>query len=134
MRITKSWLGKHDACDEGLEWFDQNFPRGGHRDEVLKKLEEVNRPHDYGWLLRRTLKKCPLPEGWVLPAGLWRLCLGGGTLPKGTQLPESLWYVYLGGGALPEGTVLPEGLEVLWLDGGTLPAETRIPDGCVVFK
>ena len=113
MRITKSWLEYHYACDEGLEWFQENFPRGGTRNNILKRLEEARRLADYSWLLWETLCQCPLPRGWVLPEGLDHLDLGGGTLPKGTQLPE--------------------GLKRLYLRGGTLPQGTRVPDGCVVY-
>ena len=133
MRITMKWLRDNDACREGFNWFEQNFPHGGHRDEVLKKLEKANRPDHYVWLLRRTLAGCPLPEGWVLPEGLWYLFLGDGTLPAGTVLPESLKRLYLDGGTLPEGTVLPEGLEWLRLSGGTLPEGAIIPRGCTVY-
>jgi len=114
MKITSNWLYRHLACVKGRCWFKENFPRGGHRDEVLKKLEETGRLCDYGWLLWATLHQCKLPGGWVLPEELEYLHLGGGTLPKGTQLPE--------------------GLETLWLGGGTLPEGTRIPDGCEVYE
>jgi hypothetical protein len=102
------WLAEHEACDEGFNWFLENFPDGGDRDEVLRKLEEANRLADYGWLVERTLRQCPLPDGWVLPEGLDCLWLGGGTLPDGTVLPESLWYLDPGGGTLPEGMVIPD--------------------------
>jgi hypothetical protein len=134
MRITKSWLENHYACVEGRCWFKENFPHGGHRYEVLKKLEEANRLLDYVWLLRETLKKCPLPEGLVLPTELWRLCLDGGTLPAGTVLPEGLKWLYLEGGTLPAGTALPDGLWYLDLGGGTLPKGTRVPAGCEVCE
>jgi hypothetical protein len=88
MKITSNWLYRHLACVKGRCWFKENFPRGGHRDEVLKKLEEAGRLRDYDWLLRRTLRQCPLPEGWVLPGGLTWLFLGGGTLPEGTRIPD----------------------------------------------
>jgi hypothetical protein len=114
MQITTEWLGENDACNGGLHWFEKNFPDGGDRDEVLKKLKEADRLGDYGWLLWATLHQCKLPGGWVLPEELEYLHLGGGTLPKGTQLPE--------------------GLETLWLGGGTLPEGTRIPDGCEVYE
>ena len=128
MQITMEWLGENDACEAGCDWFEENFPDGGERDEVLRKLEEAGRLGDYIWLLRQTLRQCPLPQGWVLPAELWRLCLGGGTLPDGTVLPGELRWLWLEGGTLPEGTVLPEGL--IWLDlgGGTLPAGTVLPE------
>ena len=129
MKITINWLYKHLACVKGRCWFRENFPRGGHRDEVLKKLEEANELDYYFWLLPRTLVGCPLPEGWVLPEGLEWLSLGGGTLPAGTQLPEGLKYLYLGGGTLPKGTQLPESLRYLHLGGGTLPAGTVLPEG-----
>ena len=154
MNITMKWLTDNDACEEGLEWFEENFPDGADRNEVLKRLEEVNRTDHYNWLLKNTLKQDPLPHGWVLPAGLEGLHLGGGTLPHGTVLPEGLVCLYLGGGTLPEGTVLPgsliglhlgggtlpagtvlpEGLETLWLGGGTLPLGTEIPRGCTFYK
>jgi hypothetical protein len=134
MRITTEWLGENDACNGGLHWFEKNFPDGADRDEVLKKLEEAGRLADYSWLLWRTLKECPLPEGWVLPARLWQLCLGGGTLPAGTALPKRLEYLFLGGGTLPEGTVLPEELIQLDTGGGTLPEGLKIPSGCRVYE
>jgi len=110
MRITMEWLLERYACFEGREWFKENFPRGGTRDRVLKKLGKAKRFEDYSWLLRRTLKKNPLPEGWVLPEGLEHLNLGGGTLPEGTVLPERLnWINLSGGGTLPEGTCIPGG-------------------------
>ena len=134
MRITTEWLDEQAACYDGSDWFAVNFPHGGHRDEVLKKLEQANRPDHYVWLLRRTLEECPLPEGWVLPERLWYLSLRGGTLPEGTVLPEELEWLDLGGGTLPEGTVLPRGLKVLHLDGGTLPKGAIIPRGCTVYS
>jgi hypothetical protein len=128
MKITMEWLRDNDACDEGCDWFWKNFPHGGHRDEVLKKLEEAGRLRDYDWLLRRTLRQCPLPEGWVLPGGLTWLFLGGGTLPRGTRLPRWLKWLCLDGGTLPGGTVLPAGLRWLYLDGWTLPEGTVLPE------
>jgi hypothetical protein len=154
MNITKRWLRKHDACNGGLEWFKKNFPRGGYRYDVLKKLEEADELAYYNWLLRKTLRQCPLPEGWVLPQGLTNLYLGGGTLPPGTLLPEglrvlrldggtlppgtvlpeSLWWVFLEGGTLPPGTVLPEGLQYLYLGSDTPPEGLEIPAGCEVYE
>jgi hypothetical protein len=128
------WLGENDACDEGLEWFQENFPRGGTRNNILKRLEEARRLEDYSWLLYATLHQCPLPQGWVLPEGLTRLHLGGETLPGGTVLPEWLIWLDLGGGTLPAGTVLPESLWYLDLGGGTLPEGLEIPSGCRVYE
>jgi hypothetical protein len=154
MNITKSWLRKHDACEEGCAWFERNFPEGGGRDEVLSKLERADLLEDYGWLLWQTLRQCPLPEGWVLPEGLETLCLeggtlptgtvlpgglrlldlDGGTLPDGTALPAGLKWLHLEGGALPDGTVLPGSLIGLYLEGGTLPEGLEIPSGCRVYE
>ena len=129
MNITMEWLEDNHACGEGLHWFKKNFPDGGDRDEVLKKLEEADRLEDYIWLLWQTLRQYPLPEGWVLPEELKYLFLGGGTLPPGTVLPEGLECLFLGGGTLPPGTVLPEELKDLGLGGGTLPDGTMLPRG-----
>ena len=134
MNITTEWLRDTFACFEGRNWFEQNFPEGvADRDEVLKMLEEVNRLDYYTWLVGITLATCPFPRGWVLPARLWMLYLGGGTLPEGTVLPEGLKALDTGGGTLPCGTVLPESLELLYLRGGTLPKGLVIPVGCSVI-
>jgi hypothetical protein len=129
MKITMEWLRDNDACDEGCDWFWKNFPHGGHRDEVLQRLEETNELNHYAWLLRRTLKENPLPQGWALPEGIESLDLGGGTLPRGTRLPRWLKWLDLDGGTLPEGTALPGSLIELDLDGGTLPRGTVLPAG-----
>jgi hypothetical protein len=142
MRITIYWLTFHGACFEGLEWFEENFPRGGTRDGVLKKLGKANRLEDYSWLLENTLGECPLPRGWTFPEGLEELYLGGTALPVGTRLPAGLRHLALQGGTLPEGTVLPEGLRELdlrvWrlgasgvpdITGIMLPPGTVLPEG-----
>jgi hypothetical protein len=122
------WLRDSHACREGFNWFKENFPDGGDRDEVLKKLEEVNELDYYWWLLWQTLRQCPLPKGWVIPSGMFRLDLGGGTLPEGTVLPEGLEMLCLNGGTLPPGIVLPDGLRELDLGGGVLPEGAVLPE------
>ena len=112
MRITIEWLKRRKACEAGIHWFGENFPHGGHRDEVLAGLGESGMLTHYAWLLWTTLRKCPLPDGWILPCGLKELYLGGGTLPEGTRLPEGLGLLHLGGGAISACVVIPAGCVV----------------------
>lgn len=37
MNITKEWLKKHDACEEGVRFFERNFPNGLDTDKVTVK-------------------------------------------------------------------------------------------------
>jgi hypothetical protein len=123
------WLRDSHACREGFNWFKENFPDGGDRDEVLKKLEEVNELDYYWWLLWQTLRQRPLPKGWVIPSGMFRLDLGGGTLPEGTVLPEGLETLYLDGGVLPEDIILPWSLDTLVIGSGIIHPGTVLPQG-----
>ncbi len=136
MLITKKWLEERVACPEGVELFIENCHDGIHRDDVLRLLDEAGEYDYYSWLLEKTLKECPLPEGMTaLPDRLHRLYLGGGSLPEGmTTLPDGLRRLSLGGGTLPDDmTTLPDGLELIYLCGGSLPKGIVVPRVCQVY-
>ena len=53
MKITKSMLEQLNACLEGKDWFDLNFPEGGEYQEVLDKLGAENNYSYAEWLMSR---------------------------------------------------------------------------------
>ena len=53
MKITKSMLKDLRACDDGLEWFESNFPDGDEYQTVLDKLGSENNYSYAKWLMDR---------------------------------------------------------------------------------
>jgi hypothetical protein len=134
MRITIEWLEKRKACRYGREWFRENFPDGGDRDEVLKRLEEVNRLDYYTWLLWKTLEHAPLPVNWKWPEKLKILVLDKGLLTEGATLPPGLLYLETGRGfRFPPGTVLPGGLKTLAVYSSTALEGISLPDSLMTL-
>ncbi len=48
MEITKQWLEEMEACEDGLIWFEENFPEYGPTVEKLK--EKLIEKKKYNWL------------------------------------------------------------------------------------
>ena len=53
MKITKSMLEDFNACNDGLGWFEENFPEGGEYQTVLDKLGAENNYPYAKWLMNR---------------------------------------------------------------------------------
>src|SRR3989304_3838469 len=45
MKITKLWLKKHGACNDGAVWFNATFPDGATPDQIIAKIQRAD------WLL-----------------------------------------------------------------------------------
>ena len=51
MQITLEWLKEKNACADGVEWFQRNFPAGGGYQAVLDALAHENLSSWGSWLL-----------------------------------------------------------------------------------
>ena len=130
MIINLDWLHDHRACHSSIAWFEEHFPEGAERNDILLELNTwvyLGRYDWYNWLLKQTLKEESLPDDWVFLT-LKYLDLGGGTLQKYIRLPDSLRTLYLGGGRIE--CDLPIHLKRLSLEGGTVADWVTIPKGC----
>jgi len=56
MTITREWLEKHKACDEGMEWFFSVFPESGMEINPAN-INKFDDHQDYlGWLLTKEIE------------------------------------------------------------------------------
>ena len=54
MQITRKMLVEWNACQSGLDWFDNNFSEDGQEyQEILNKLAEQNEAGYAEWLIRK---------------------------------------------------------------------------------
>ncbi len=56
MKITKRWLKKHNACKEGLEWFEDHTLTNIEYGDLIKMLIEEGMFDEIWWLLSHLLK------------------------------------------------------------------------------
>jgi len=63
--ITIEWLRKRGACDEGIEIFMDEFGKRASVEQVIDKLQQIERPDWEGWLMGQELEitKAMLEKG-----------------------------------------------------------------------
>lgn len=51
MRVTVDLLKKHEACEDGVDWFNEHFPNGGTVDRIIKEIikNDIEVPYNFVW-------------------------------------------------------------------------------------